>query len=74
MSVFETTTNRSVPLGAITTFRAVSLFERAIDAAVAWHRARSTRVALRALSDGQLADIGLHRGEIEDVAEALARR
>ena len=72
MSVFDT--NRSVPLGAITTFRTVSLLERALDAARAWRRAHGTRSALLALSNDQLADIGLHRGEIPDIAEALARR
>ncbi len=76
MSAFDITpaTARQVPLGSITTFRVVSTFERAFDALSAWRNARANQKALRALSDRQLNDIGLHRGEIADVAEALARR
>lgn len=72
MSVTQST--RSVPLGAVSTFGVVSLFERAFDAFTAWRSARATAVALAELSDKQLADIGLRRGEIVDVAEKLAQR
>lgn len=72
MSVIETT--RPAPLGSITTFRVVSFLERVVDAFVAWRSARATAVALSDLSDQQLADIGLVRGQIDDVADALARR
>lgn len=72
MSVTEI--NRPVPLGAASTFGVVSLFERAWDAFTAWRSARATAVALADLSDKQLADIGLSRGEIVDVAEQLAHR
>jgi uncharacterized protein YjiS (DUF1127 family) len=72
MSVIETT--RPAPLGSITTFRIVSGLERIVDAFVAWRSARATAVALSDLSDQQLADIGLVRGQIDDVADALARR
>ena len=72
MSVTDTT--RSAPLGAVSTFGVVSLFERAVDAFVAWRSARATADALAELSDKQLADIGLHRGDIADVAEPLAQR
>jgi uncharacterized protein YjiS (DUF1127 family) len=71
MSVYET--NRSVPLGAITTLRVVQLAERAIEAFRAWRTARATAESLAELSDSQLADIGLHRGEIAEVALKLAR-
>ncbi len=64
---------RPVPMGAITTFRLVSLVERAVEAVVAWRNARLTEKALLKLSDKQLADVGLHRGEITEVAEELAR-
>lgn len=67
-------TNRSTPLGAVTTLRIVSFVERGIHAFVAWRSARATAKALTALSDKQLRDIGLHRGDIVDVADALARR
>jgi len=35
---------------------------------VAWHHARVTRNALHALTDRELEDIGLVRGDIDDVA------
>lgn len=72
MSTFES--NRSVPLGAITTHRAVALVERVVESYFAWRRTRQTATALSELSDKQLADIGLHRGDIIAVAEELAQR
>jgi uncharacterized protein YjiS (DUF1127 family) len=76
MSAYDTITpaNRQVPLGSITTFRVVSVFERAADAFVSWRNARANAKVLRSLSDRQLDDIGLHRGDIGEVAEQLARR
>ncbi len=72
MSVFES--NRSVPLGATSTHRLVSLAGRAADALAAWRNARATRRSLLALSDRQLRDIGLGRAQLAGVAEALAWR
>ena len=40
----------------------------AIDAAVFWNNARLTRNALTLLSNRELEDIGLSRGDIETVA------
>ena len=40
----------------------------AIDAAVFWNNARLTRNALKSLSNRELEDIGLSRGDIETVA------
>jgi uncharacterized protein YjiS (DUF1127 family) len=65
--------DRPVPLGAVTTLRAVALFDRAWASFAAWRHARATERALSELSDGELSDIGLHRGEIATVAERLAR-
>lgn len=64
----------AAPMGAITAFRVVTLFERSIDAFTAWRRSRKTASVLSDLSDKQLADIGLIRGDITDVANALAHR
>ena len=64
---------RAVPLGSVTTFRAVSFAQYALDAFTAWRNARATEKALLRLSDRQLRDIGLLRGEIAEVAEDLAR-
>jgi len=44
-----------------------------VDAIKRWHWERSTRVALQALDDRILADIGVERSQIDDVAEAVAR-
>jgi uncharacterized protein YjiS (DUF1127 family) len=44
-----------------------------ITAVAAWNDARQTRNALERLSDHELADIGLSRGEIETVAHRLSR-
>jgi uncharacterized protein YjiS (DUF1127 family) len=64
---------RSVPLGSVTAFRAVSLVRHALHAFATWRNARVTERALLRLSDQQLRDIGLARGEIAEVAEELAR-
>ena len=80
MSVFETPRPAPfspapfspVPLGAVSTLRVVSLFERGIDALVEWRNARVTASVLRNLSDQQLDDIGLHRGEIARVSASLS--
>ncbi len=75
MTAFDINASTSdAPLGSVTTFRVFSIFERAIDAFVARRNARANDKALRGLTDRQLSDIGLHRGEIAEVAEALARR
>jgi uncharacterized protein YjiS (DUF1127 family) len=71
MSVFES--KRPVPFGAVLTFRAVSLLDRAVEAVGTWRRVRATEKALLKLSDRQLADVGLHRGDITAVAEQMSR-
>ena len=53
------TATRSVPLGAVTTFRLVNGFEEVKDTIISWNDARQTRNALAKLSAYQLADIGL---------------
>lgn len=71
MSVSES--NHRVPLGSVAMFRVVSFFERIYQGFAFARRARATEAALSELSDAQLADIGLHRGEIPQVATRLAR-
>lgn len=73
MSVYEVTP-RPLPLGTLTTHRVVSVVEQAFARLANWRRARLTEAALRDLSDAQLSDIGVRRGEIGDFADALARR
>jgi len=63
MAAVETT--RPAPLGAITTYRAINSLSNAIAALQAWNDARVTRNALNKLSDRELDDIGLCRGDVE---------
>lgn len=44
-----------------------SVFSRMISGFKAWNELRLTRKALNALSDRELADIGLHRSEIAQI-------
>lgn len=64
MAVIEPRSTRPVPLGAITTHRVVSLLDRALRGARDWWQSRATARTLAGLSDSELADIGLHRGNI----------
>jgi uncharacterized protein YjiS (DUF1127 family) len=73
MSVYEITP-RPLPVGTITTHRVVSTVERLLIRLDGWRRARRTEAVLRNLSDAQLSDIGLHRGQIAEFADALAHR
>ncbi len=63
MAAVETT--RPAPYGAITTYRAITGLSNAFAALAAWNDARVTRKALNKLSDRELDDIGLCRGDIE---------
>jgi uncharacterized protein YjiS (DUF1127 family) len=68
-----TTNTRPAPLGAITTYRFIQTVSAALAAVAAWNDARITRKALARLSDHELDDIGLCRGDIETIG-ALPRR
>lgn len=63
MAAVETT--RPAPYGAITTYRIINTLSNVILAFRAWNDARVTRKALNNLSDRELDDIGLCRGDIE---------
>ncbi|MBL9051778.1 MAG: DUF1127 domain-containing protein [Tabrizicola sp.] len=63
MAAVETT--RPAPFGAITTYRAINAMSKAALAFSSWNDARVTRKALNKLSDRELDDIGLCRGDIE---------
>jgi uncharacterized protein YjiS (DUF1127 family) len=62
-----TETTRPAPFGAITTYRFVQTLDRAVSLFSAWNDARVTRKALSKLSDRELDDIGLCRGDIETI-------
>lgn len=72
MAHFETT--RPAPFGAISAFKFVSAFEAVLANLQAWRSAAATDETLRALSDRQLDDIGVHRGQIEDIAWKYSQR
>lgn len=63
MAAFET--SRPAPFGAISIFRAVQGVGSVFDMIAGWNDARITRKALSKLSDRELDDIGLCRGDIE---------
>ncbi|WP_136645077.1 DUF1127 domain-containing protein [Tabrizicola sp. YIM 78059] len=63
MAAVETT--RPAPFGAITSYRAINALSNVAAALRAWNDARVTRKALNKLSDRELDDIGLCRGDIE---------
>ena len=72
MSLIHTT--RSAPFGAVVMHAAVTAAEALVGAVRAARRARATEKALAALTDRELADVGLHRGQIAEIARELARR
>jgi uncharacterized protein YjiS (DUF1127 family) len=65
MAAVETT--RPAPFGAITTYRAINGLSNAVAALQAWNDARVTRKALNRLTDRELDDIGLCRGDIDHI-------
>jgi uncharacterized protein YjiS (DUF1127 family) len=67
MAAYETT--RRAPFGAITTQRFASVFGGIAAAVGTWNDARITRSALARLSDRELDDIGLCRGDIDRIGD-----
>ncbi|NEX47858.1 DUF1127 domain-containing protein [Pseudotabrizicola algicola] len=65
MAAYETT--RTAPFGAISIFRAVQGVSSVFATLSAWNDARITRKALSKLTDRELDDIGLCRGDIESL-------
>lgn len=63
MAAYET--SRTAPFGAIAIFRFVQYLNDKVATFAAWNDARVTRKALTKLSDRELDDIGLCRGDIE---------
>jgi len=68
MAIFDTT--RTTYGSANAAGRLTSVFTSAIAAIVSWNDARVTRNALASLTDRELEDIGLIRGDIDDVANS----
>ncbi len=66
MATFETT--RPAPFGAEITFRFVSYLDAKRASLVEWNNNRVTRNALSKLSNHELADIGLSRGDVDVIS------
>lgn len=62
-------TTRPAPLGAITAYRIASFITDVASALIAWNDERMTRNALAKLSNRELDDIGLCRGDIDAIAQ-----
>jgi uncharacterized protein YjiS (DUF1127 family) len=72
MAIFDTT--RTTYGSATAASRFFSVYNAIVASIVAWNDARVTRNALSALTDRELEDIGLTRGEIEKVANVSETR
>ncbi len=70
MAAYSTT--RPAPFGAISTYKIVTFFTSASSKFAAWNDARVTRSSLGKLSDRELDDIGLCRGDIDMIARDRA--
>lgn len=70
MAAYETT--RTAPFGAISTYRFVQFVSNMFAAVADWNDARVTRNALGKLSDRELDDIGLCRGDIDQIGSKLS--
>ncbi len=62
MAVIDSTRSHASPLAIIG-----QVFTRLVGKYTVWKDARETRKALSQLSDRELADIGISRGEIENI-------
>lgn len=63
MAAYES--SRAAPFGAISIFRSVQFLSEVFASVSAWNNTRVTRKSLSKLSDRELDDIGLCRGDIE---------
>ena len=61
-------TQNSLPFGAITTYRIVNTFDSVLANVRAWNETRRTTLELSKLTDAQLSDIGITRGDIYNVS------
>ncbi len=69
MANIETT--RALPFGAISTYKAVSFVDGIVARIRAYSNARRTAIELSKLSDAQLHDIGITRGDIRNVSNVV---
>ena len=72
MAVFEY--NRSLTETQGFVGRTLAGFSAVLGTVIAWNDARVTRNSLSSLSNHELEDLGLVRGDIEDIAQGTYRR
>ena len=65
MAALQTT--RPAPFGATSTYHFIQFISTALVSLKTWNDARITRKALSSLSDRELDDIGLCRGDIDRI-------
>ena len=65
--------SRTMVDGHIIVERLGNIFSRIAGAVIAWNDARVTRNALSRLSDHELNDFGLTRGNIDAISKSSAR-
>ncbi|MDP4893011.1 DUF1127 domain-containing protein [Cypionkella sp.] len=65
MAAYES--SRAAPFGAISIFRTVQFVTEVLANLATWNDGRITRNALGKLSDRELDDIGLCRGDLETI-------
>lgn len=58
---------RTAPFGAISTYKLVSAIEAAPRAVQAWNTRRKTKAVLSKLTNRELEDIGLTRGDVDNL-------
>jgi uncharacterized protein YjiS (DUF1127 family) len=68
MAAFDTTRTAYGSSSAVSRISAFA--SRAVSAVVAWNDTRVTRKALASLTDRELEDIGLSRGDIDFIADS----
>jgi len=68
MAAFDTTRTAYGSSSAVS--RISAFVSRAVSAVVAWNDTRVTRKALASLTDRELEDIGLSRGDIDFIADS----
>ncbi len=61
------TNTRTAPFGAIATLNLINMFETALKSVSDWNAARKTHNILSSLTDRELADIGLSRGDLHNM-------
>ncbi len=67
MATFDTT--RTTYGSATASSRFIAALNSVVTSVIAWNSARVTRKALSSLSDRELEDIGLSRGDIDVIAD-----